>query len=116
VLLWTQRSEQLSPWLLPDLANELARLDWNPGDVPTICYLVYQPGLERYLEGGRPISLSARARMNLLAFDDCAALQALEGPLCHEVDHSFLWRGQNFGDRPDATSFLEGVLPCVRTR
>lgn len=116
VLLWTQRSEQLSPWLLPDLANELARLDWRTEDEPTICYLVNQPGLDRHLEGGRPIPLSARARLNLRAFDDCGQLRALESPLCHDVDHTFLWRGQNFGMRPDATSFLEGVLPCVRTR
>lgn len=116
LLLWTQRPEQFSPWLLPDLANELARLDWNTGDEPRICYLVNRPSLDKHLSGGRPVPLSEEVRLSLRAFDDCAALGELEGPLCHDLEHSFVWRGQTFGTRPDDTRFLEDVLPCVRTR
>jgi hypothetical protein len=116
LLLWTRRTQALTPWLLPDMANELARLDWDTADEPAVCYLAHRPGLARHLQGGRSIALPPEIQLRLRAFDHCEDLSTLADTLCHGVDHSAVWRGQNFGEPPDATAFLDDVLPCVRRR
>ncbi len=116
LLLWTRRPDQVTPWLLPDLANELARLDWRGDDLPPACYVVHQRGLDARLGAGRAIPLSHVTGLSLRAFDDCSQLAPLEGILCGGLDRSSLWRGQQWTGKADATAFLDQVLPCVRTR
>jgi hypothetical protein len=113
LLLWTRRPESFSPWMLPDLANELARLDWDARELPQSCYVALDRSLDRKLGAGRLIPLGEGVPLSLRAFDNCEELTALAPILCGEP-RALLWRGEPSHRQVDTTAFLDAILPCVR--
>jgi hypothetical protein len=115
LLLWTRRPETFTPWMLPDLANELARLDRDDSALPQACYITLDRGLDRTLNAGRVVPLAEGSPLTLRAFDNCDELSALEPILCGHA-HAALWRGESSHRFVDPTGFLDALLPCVRMK
>jgi len=112
LLQWSQRPHQYSPWMLADLAEDLARLNRDEHELPKACYLLTPTRLARRISTGREVALPTETGLALWAYDDCDQLAALEEVLCHGQGHSYLWTGEHHGPREVART-PDWPLSCV---